>query len=198
MNGIADRGRVHLAGKDRKACSRTSHGRRVEELVGGLGEAQLGDSHPEGGEHRPRSAVGSHDGTGWKDQRLRDVALEDDMGGLGTEGCGIAVGPDGHHQPDWKLADTGQRGPEGLIVVEHCAEGQVHQRVLRAVEDMWWENPVRCVVERNGSQGLAGTYVLASRRLKAGRVDVEVEVVVGASVGAGVQTLRPPQGLQLL
>lgn len=87
------------------------------------------------------------------------------MGGLGTEGCGIAVGPYGHHQPDWKLADTGQRGPEGLIVVEHCAEGEVHQRVLGGVEDMGWQSPVGSVVEGNRPQGLAGTDVLAARKL---------------------------------
>ena len=104
---VPDARGVNFLGRDHEPRSGAGDGGSVEELVGGLGQAQLGDAQRERAKHGPGPAVGGHDVACWKKQRLRDVALDDDARRLGTERCGISVRADGDHKPDAEIPDPG-------------------------------------------------------------------------------------------
>jgi hypothetical protein len=102
---VSDARGVHFLGTDHEPRSGASYGRSVEELVGGLGQAELWDAQRERGKHSSGPGVGGHYVAGGEKQRLRDVTLDDDARRLGTERCRITVRADGDDKPDAEVPD---------------------------------------------------------------------------------------------
>lgn len=104
---VPDARGVNFIGTDGESRARAGDGRSVEELVGGLGQAQQRDAQGERGKHSPGAGVGGHDVAGGEEQRLRDLALDDDARRLRAERCRISVRPDGDDKPDAEVLDPG-------------------------------------------------------------------------------------------
>ena len=83
---------------DGHSCPRGPLG--VAELVGGLGQAQLGQALGEGAEEGARPRVGDHHVAVLQDARLVDPPLDVDVVGLRSESVRVAVGADGDEDPD--------------------------------------------------------------------------------------------------
>jgi hypothetical protein len=93
------------SGRIKSPAPARSYGRNVEELVGGLEQAELWDAQRERGKHSSGPGVGGHHVAGGEKQRLRDVTLDDDARRLGTERCRITVRADGDDRPDAEVPD---------------------------------------------------------------------------------------------
>ncbi len=107
------------------------------------------------------------------------------------------MGADGHHDAHGKVAYRFDDGRQRRVVAEHGAERDVDQRGRRCCRDPLGQRFVTAGGESFGAEILGRRDVRARRGLQAGRVDVEVEVVVAPTVGPGLEPMRSPQRCDL-
>ena len=95
----------------------------------------------------------------------------------------------------WGIADDGVFGPKTeAIVRKYQTEGDVDERRRHLLRDPRRQRHLLAGDERLRAQVLGERDVGVVRRLHARRVDVQVEVVVGAGVGAGFEAVGLPRG----
>jgi hypothetical protein len=130
----------------------------VAELVGRLGQAQLGQALGEGAQEGAGARVGDHHIAVPEDSRLVDPPLDVDVVGLGAERIRVAVGTHGDEDPDGQAGECRDgRGQQGQPVLDR-AQGDVDERPLVRLE-IAGERPSVPPVSATGRSGcLADTW----------------------------------------
>ena len=159
----------------------------IPELVGSLRHPQLRDTEAEGGENSSGSGVRGDNTACRQEQRLRDVPLDHNVGGPGTERSRVGLGADRHDQSDVEVADTGERSAKGVVVIEDGAEREVHEWRIATARESGRKLFAGDRIERDGSKQLSAADVITAWALQRRWVDVEVKVVIATSVWSRFQ-----------
>ncbi len=129
----------------------------------------------------------------WGRSRVWGIAFDPDVGSKRPERGRVGPRPDRHQHPGLDLGESGHDELERAGVVEDGAHRHVHERgAVGPVGEGEGGRAVELPVVGHRSQELAAGDVGRLRVLEPGRVDVEVEVIVGTAVRSGLEPSLSP------